>query len=283
METVARDDPTMQAAPGGTGLLAAALARAQAKFPAVVKDQRVKIDSAKGGYSYTYAGLAEVLDAVRGPLAAEELALVHVLDWDDGHPWLIGRLLHSSGQSIQSRYPLSSYDRPQDFGSAITYGRRYTTYGLTGIAPEEDDDGAAAQEAEPRKPRAPVGPKLTCPRCGKADSTAKSQYGHDQSWYCFRCKKGFDAAGPVVEREPGADEGAEALSNKASIPKPGTKGRSDPAALAAECRRVTGDNDAARSLYHELVGDLAGPTPSAAQVLAGWLALEKHPIFGGGK
>lgn len=128
--------------------LAAALAKAQAAFGPVKKERTARINSAKGNYSYRYADLSDVLDSVRKSLAANGLAIVQPITWTDGHAWLATRLIHSSGQWIESVYPLGNYDRPQEMGSAITYARRYTLTALLGIAADEDDDGNTAQDSE---------------------------------------------------------------------------------------------------------------------------------------
>lgn len=133
-----------------TGEIAAALAKAQAKFTPPKKDKTAKIESNKGGYSYHYSDLASLIDAIRGPLSENEIAYVQPTSYADGQLLLITRLMHSSGEWIESDYPLSLYARPQEQGSAITYARRYALGTLVGLAPE-DDDGAAAQAAEPRR------------------------------------------------------------------------------------------------------------------------------------
>jgi len=40
------------------------------------------------------------------------------------------------------------HNNPQGLGSAITYGRRYTTETLFGITGEDDDDGVAASRSQ---------------------------------------------------------------------------------------------------------------------------------------
>lgn len=267
-ETIA--DPT------GVGKLAAALARAQAKYKLVQKGESATITTKDGrSYSYRYASLEAILAGITPALTSEELALTQSLEWQE-HPWLITRLLHSGGGMLESRYPIALYDRPQEMGSAITYGRRYSIACLAMVAPEEDDDAQAAQQAPERTTaKTSAGPKLTCPRCAKADSTALSKFG--QGWYCFRCKKGF---GGQVVQEPGAEEGAEAWGNKAQVPNPGTLGRSDIRALEAECRRIAGDDQAARDLLTELLGLSKGSIPTPAAIESAWTRLASHPVFG---
>lgn len=127
------------------GTLALALANAQAEFGPIAKDKTAKA----GAYSYNYADLADILNAVRKPLADNELAVTQVTEYDFNHsrPLLVTRLMHSSGEWIEGVYPLRDYDKPQDMGSALTYARRYALTSLLGIA-AEDDDGNSAQQAK---------------------------------------------------------------------------------------------------------------------------------------
>lgn len=139
------------------GALAEALAKAQGAFPAIAKDKTAKIASAKGNYTYDYADLASVLDAVRPTLAANGLAVVQSASTEGPDVAVVTRLVHASGEWIESD-PVKvacNSTRPQDVGSAITYARRYSIAGILGVAPEADDDGNVAQgtsaTTQPRK------------------------------------------------------------------------------------------------------------------------------------
>jgi hypothetical protein len=146
------------------GELAAALAGAQLQIKAPTKGRTAQIKSDKGSYGYKYADLADVIDCYREPLSKAGLALTQTLRVDEGHMVLRTTLLHKSGEWIASEYTLQNYNRPQEQGSAITYARRYSVTSLLGIAAEDDDDGQAAQQAEPvrreeRRPEpTPAGP-----------------------------------------------------------------------------------------------------------------------------
>lgn len=133
-----------------TGQIAAALAKAQAKMQPPKKDKTADA----GTYKYHYSDLASLIDAIRGPLAENEIAFLQPLHQADGHLVLETLLIHSSGEWIASDYPIATYAKPQEQGSAITYARRYSLGTMVGLAPE-DDDGAAAQAAEPRKAATP--------------------------------------------------------------------------------------------------------------------------------
>ncbi len=126
--------------------LAEALAKAQGKIKAPTKNRIVDFTHNGKRTKYSYADLADVIDAVRAPLSENGLSLIHILEQSDQGFGMRTALLHSSGQKIETWYPLPnpSTMRPQEFGSSITYGRRYSVSLLIGIASEEDDDGAAA-------------------------------------------------------------------------------------------------------------------------------------------
>lgn len=136
------------------GALAAALARAQAAFPAISREKEVTVPTKTGGsYKFKYAPLDAILAAVRGPLAANGLAIVQLLDEDV----LVTSLLHADGAVLSGRTPIPQTEGIQAYGSAITYLRRYALQAILGIAAEEDDDGnrAAGQGASVRPARSP--------------------------------------------------------------------------------------------------------------------------------
>lgn len=124
------------------GALAAALANAQAAFPAIARDKTVTVSSARTGKSYTfkYAPLDSILNAVRKPLSENGLALAQLLDDGD----LVTMLMHKDGGRLAGRVALPNPDEVQALGSAITYLRRYSIQAILGIAAEEDDDGNRA-------------------------------------------------------------------------------------------------------------------------------------------
>lgn len=150
------DNEPAMAAPPSLGLLAAALAKAQTTFPPVKRDKKVTVQTKTGGsYSFSYAPLDSILNAVRGPLSENGLVLVQLLD--DGA--LVTSLIHDSGAILTGRLDLPGISDIQAFGSAITYLRRYAIQAVLGIAAEEDDDGnrAAGNKVAPRSRQRDVG------------------------------------------------------------------------------------------------------------------------------
>jgi ERF superfamily len=134
--------------------LNAALAAAQAEFPAIPREKTVTVRTREQGtYSFSYATLDAILAATRPALNKQGLALVQLLEHHDGLPAVRTELRHKDGGVLGSSFPLPSVpSTPQQLGSLLTYLRRYTIIALLGVAAEEDDD--AAQAAEPAQPKA---------------------------------------------------------------------------------------------------------------------------------
>lgn len=128
--------------------LVPALIKAREGFGVLAKGNTAKVESSKGGYSYRYADLPDLIDATVPALLKHGLMLTQAPDVDEQGFCLVSTLWHVTGQFLESRFPLKVYDRAQEQGSAITYARRYAAQAMLGIAAEEDDDGAAAHAAD---------------------------------------------------------------------------------------------------------------------------------------
>lgn len=138
--------------------IAAALAKAQPKFGVLVKNKQAVINSAKASYKYKYADLADVFISVREALAENEIAIVQTTSVrEQGGYILTTRLLHSSGQSLNSDLVIDRWPDPKQFGIEMSYLRRYSLCALVGIASDDDTDsdgidpskkGAATKKTE---------------------------------------------------------------------------------------------------------------------------------------
>ena len=122
------------------------LNKALIAFQAEVRDP-VK-DASNPHFKSRYADLHSVLVAVRPVLARHGLAITQTISVREGqvHPLLETTLLHSSGAYFNSTVPLAvTKAGPQEFGSVMSYLRRYSLMALLGIAgADDDDDGEAA-------------------------------------------------------------------------------------------------------------------------------------------
>jgi ERF superfamily protein len=135
--------------------LAAALAKAQAKFKHVSKDKTAKIEMRAGGsYTYRYADLGNTWDTGRAALTENGLSVVQSPSYEDGWLSLETMLLHASGQFICSTMKTrASENDVKSLGSAITYLRRYAFAAMIGLVADEDDDGDASNASQQRAQR----------------------------------------------------------------------------------------------------------------------------------
>lgn len=131
---------------------AIAFAAAQAEFPPITKGQKADIPTKSGGsYSYTYADLTEILDAVVPILNKHGLSLSQPAVTEGDRFGVHTRIFHTSGHEYDfGVLLLPGGNTAQSAGSAITYARRYGLTAALGISPGEDDDGAQAVQAPER-------------------------------------------------------------------------------------------------------------------------------------
>lgn len=147
--------------------IAQALAAAEAEFTAIEKDSEAEIQGqAKGSgrefrFTFEYASLAAVLEAVRPALTKHGIAIMQPAQHktDQGavvvsvQTWLV----HKSGQWFRS--PVSSFitaaGDPKNVGIAMTYARRYQVSALLGVAAEEDKDADGSGQRKETVRRAP--------------------------------------------------------------------------------------------------------------------------------
>lgn len=105
-----------------------------------------------------YADLADVVDAVRGPLNRHGMAFFHQII--EGNIMRTS-LVHGESESrIDCDVPLL-VDRQnmQGMKSATTYAKRIGLESVTGVAPEDDDGNAAAAAPAPKQEPRKMAPK----------------------------------------------------------------------------------------------------------------------------
>ena len=120
------------------GALAAALAKAQSEM------RNPAFDRVNPHFKNRYATLSAHLDAVRGPLSKNGIAIMQCVSTPDPSWVTVTTILsHSSGEWISSDAGGKSGQNIQQTGSTITYLRRYTLSAILGIVGDEDDDGEA--------------------------------------------------------------------------------------------------------------------------------------------
>lgn len=152
--------------------IVAALAKAQGEFPRIPKNKTVAVRTKTGGsYTFSYAPLETIMDAVRPVLAGNGIAVVQMVT-DKSVTTL---LLHTSGEWLMSqplpiRISEEASNSSQALGSAITYAKRYSLSPMLGVVADDDDDGNAADgnDAKVTKDETPH---------GKIDATTKALTG----------------------------------------------------------------------------------------------------------
>lgn len=193
-------------------LLAAAMARAQAKFGHAARR------SENPTHRSRFADLAAVIDVLRAPLAEEGLWFLQPVSFTEhGMVEVTTVICHSSGEQLPAGYiqlrPMG--DGPQAIGSAISYARRYGLQAAFGIAAAgEDDDG---EKAEGR-----TGSATVVPGKGEPDPQAAEEVRQEMA----DPKKSSPGAAPSLDPEvvraklgktPRRTQAEDALANVTSL------------------------------------------------------------------
>lgn len=128
--------------------LADALSKAQGSWSAPKKDKTASFPTKSGArISYDYADLTSIIENSKGHLKENGLSVTQKTVFKNNLFVLETVLMHSSGQWTKSHYPLPNPTtmKPQDFGSHLTYARRYSFCAVTNISADADDDANLAQ------------------------------------------------------------------------------------------------------------------------------------------
>lgn len=129
-----------------------ALAAAQSEMEQVVKG------AINPAFKSRYASLDDVVQVVRPPLNRHGIAYFHQIISQENGSAMRTVLFHGASETeVHCDVPLIvDRNNMQGFKSATTYAKRIGVESLTGIAPQDDDDGNAAAKAAPvveeRKP-----------------------------------------------------------------------------------------------------------------------------------
>ncbi len=127
-----------------------ALALSECVFPAIEKKSTARIPTKNGGtYEFSYADLAEIIKITKPSLKANHLAIVQTIDVKEKHI-LYTRLIHKSGQWVESAVEIPVYSKPQELGAFITYLRRYAYSAIIGVQSEDDVDGFEEVKQAPK-------------------------------------------------------------------------------------------------------------------------------------
>ena len=122
--------------------LATALATAQSQIVPPEKN-------CTGARGSKYADLANVIKAVIGPLNQNGISFTQMPFSHNNIVGVTTRLMHTSGQWLESSLSIPvAKAHPWEYGSNITYCRRYTLASICGCAADDDTDGMTDGVAE---------------------------------------------------------------------------------------------------------------------------------------
>ena len=180
------------------GKLAAAIVAAAAELEDIKREASANIPTKSGGsYSYKYATLPGILQAVRPILQKHDLAVLqNASEGGNASVDISTMIVHSSGEYlVLDALPMPMGNTAQETGSAITYGRRYQLLAALGLAADDDDDG---DDRDVRRERCLLDECwiLTHGRCGAGGQRDADDQGAD-------CRAGMVAEDPRAEERPG--------------------------------------------------------------------------------
>ena len=128
--------------------LAAAMAIAQGQMGAAYKN------SSNPHFKSSFADLASISDVIKKPLSDNGLSVVQFPINNEQGVAITTRVMHKSGQWIEESFGIKPVKAgPQEYGSLISYFRRYALAAIFAI-PQTDDDANSIQLATeaPQKP-----------------------------------------------------------------------------------------------------------------------------------
>ena len=102
-----------------------------------------------------FATFDKVVDTIKPILAKHNLAFIQPTSIVNDETVVKTVIIHSSGEMIESSYPIRPISqKPQDYGAALSYARRYALTSILGISADDDDDGnAASGRGNPKEPK----------------------------------------------------------------------------------------------------------------------------------
>lgn len=128
-----------------------AFTKMQLELPVIIEHAKTNNGS--------YAPLEDIIDTVRPILGRHGFGLSHRTEWlaDGKVVKIVGILSHEQGHERTSEFispadDSGSKNKIQGLGSAVAYGRRYTTKDLLNIATRGEDDDARKAVREGREP-----------------------------------------------------------------------------------------------------------------------------------
>ena len=134
------------------GKLTGALIKAKRAFKPIPKNKSISFGAGKPIH---YADMQCMIEATESALGDAGLCIYQTISPMEEHVVIETILAHESGEWISStiQMPLAKGARnaSQDYGSVVTYARRYSYMGILCISPCDDVDAGLVEDA-PKKP-----------------------------------------------------------------------------------------------------------------------------------
>lgn len=119
------------------------LMKARSEFPPIDLDGSVSYSTGKGVKAFKYATLPNIVNKITPVLLKNGIYFTQLLDLS-GVRIII---YNEEGETLEGLAPIVySGANPQDWGSAITYTKRYQLASAFGIVTDEDDDAQRIKE-----------------------------------------------------------------------------------------------------------------------------------------
>ena len=130
--------------------ISAAFLKAQKEFSTAKKDSQNPFFKSK------YADLNSVMEACFASLHNNNISVIQPIVTIDGKSFVNTILLHDSGETIESFTEIicKNSNNAQEFGSGITYARRYGLQSICCIGAEDDDGNyVTGRNQDPQLPK----------------------------------------------------------------------------------------------------------------------------------
>ena len=128
--------------PAPKGNIFTAMAQARGEYPEIHKNRVATVKSEKANYSYRYADLSDVFNAIDPVLSAHGLTVCQFPVGSD----LVTVIGHESGQTVEGRWPIKpmskqTLENAQGYQAAVQAAKRYALTAILGISTEETVEG----------------------------------------------------------------------------------------------------------------------------------------------
>lgn len=128
-----------------------AIAYVQQRAPIILKETDNPYFKSK------YADLPTIWQAIKSLISEAGLVVYHTTDFDEnGNEFVVTTLAGHADKLTSRTLVMLSNRKAQEYGSFLTYIRRYHLSSMLGLQVDNDDDGNAASEPSPAQKQKPA-------------------------------------------------------------------------------------------------------------------------------